>query len=1096
MSVNIKPKWDWKKELETNEYMNPIQKQIIERLHDPSYIHFNLDKSFVKHYAYMKPPFGFNGFGELVYMRTYSRLKDDGSNEQWHDTIERVVNGTYNLQKRWIQSRGLEWSDYKAQKSAQEMYDRMFHMKFLPPGRGLWAMGSELTEERGLNASLNNCAFTSTENIKEDLSKPFRFLMDMSMVGVGVGFDTLGAGKTFVRGPDRRRTLEKFVIPDTREGWVEATGRLIDSYLLGIQPLSLDYTALRPAGTLIGGFGGKSSGLVPLQQMHKSLEDVLEKQIGKPITSRTIVDISNMIGQCVVAGNVRRCLPKGSFVHAKKGLVKIENIKLGDQVLTKHGYRKVVNVFHQGIRKVIKIITQDGEFVCTPNHRMAVLSDINGSYIWKMASELKSTDRLITSRSSILGSKTKLPNWNYVYPAHSTTCKEIIIPKLDEDVAWLIGLFQADGYVHPNYKQEEGSSFIDIVFGLDELDMAKKAKHILERFGKSLKISLKKRKNENSYELRCTSKQLAWYFNKNIKQSKNPLIIPSFILNSTKNIKLAYIAGLMDGDGCAKNRPIRIITSVYLDFVKSLQCLLYSCGIESRLNIGKRTKSRLKNWRLIHQLNLITSYSREQIRNIPQSFKSKQMKPNYRSNNANTIPFTFCKDLNFRIKKKFGYLDLNIDMYSKIFKNELDFVPVKVIKIINMSDKIDTFDIQVEKNEQFFCNGYLTHNTAELALGDVDDEAFLDLKNYDMNPERASYGWTSNNSVSAKLGMNYDEIAERIRKNGEPGVIWMDNIKQFSRMGLLADNKDHRCAGVNPCVEQSLESMELCNLVENFPNTHKDLEDFKRTLKFAYMYAKTVTLGETHWPETNRVLLRNRRIGCSVSGVAQFVSSRGLGTLKEWLERGYDEIEKWDNIYSEWMTVPKSIKKTSVKPSGSVSSVAGATSGMHWPISEYYIRRMRLAKGSELIEPIRRSGYHLEDSVDDPSSLVVEFPVHVGKGIRSEEEISMWEQFQMAAFLQRYWSDNQVSCTIKFDPLREGNHISQALDYFQYQLKGISMLPKRDGVYKQPPYDPISAEKYADLIRKIKPLDFSKVKHEKAEGERFCSNDTCEISKK
>ena len=63
-------------------------------------------------------------------------------------------------------------------------------------------------------------------------------------------------------------------------------------------------------------------------------------------------------------------------------------------------------------------------------------------------------------------------------------------------------------------------------------------------------------------------------------------------------------------------------------------------------------------------------------------------------------------------------------------------------------------------------------------------------------------------------------------------------------------------------------------------------------------------------------MLRNRRIGCSVSGVAQFITNRGLDELKEWLNDGYDVIQKWDKQYSDWMTVPNSIKTTSVKPSG------------------------------------------------------------------------------------------------------------------------------------------------------------------------------------
>jgi hypothetical protein len=98
---------------------------------------FKLSKKFLEKFENRKPPFGFNGFGELVYMRTYSRIKADGQNEKWFETVERVVNGTYNMQKRWIESRGLGWDNLKAQRSAQEMYERIFTMKFLPPGRGL-----------------------------------------------------------------------------------------------------------------------------------------------------------------------------------------------------------------------------------------------------------------------------------------------------------------------------------------------------------------------------------------------------------------------------------------------------------------------------------------------------------------------------------------------------------------------------------------------------------------------------------------------------------------------------------------------------------------------------------------------------------------------------------------------------------------------------------------------------------------------------------------------------------------------------------------------------------------------------------------------
>jgi len=131
---------------------------------------FALTRNFLDKYRGRQPPFGYNGLGELVYRRTYSRKRaenggeggEGSANETWTETIERVVNGTYNMQKRWIEAHDLGWNARKAQRSAQEMFERMWEMKFLPPGRGLWAMGSPITEQRGLYAALNNVSRTCT----------------------------------------------------------------------------------------------------------------------------------------------------------------------------------------------------------------------------------------------------------------------------------------------------------------------------------------------------------------------------------------------------------------------------------------------------------------------------------------------------------------------------------------------------------------------------------------------------------------------------------------------------------------------------------------------------------------------------------------------------------------------------------------------------------------------------------------------------------------------------------------------------------------------------------------------------------------------
>ena len=169
--------------------------------------------------------------------------------------------------------------------------------------------------------------------------------------------------------------------------------------------------------------------------------------------------------------------------------------------------------------------------------------------------------------------------------------------------------------------------------------------------------------------------------------------------------------------------------------------------------------------------------------------------------------------------------------------------------------------------------------------------------------------------------------------------------------------------------------------------------------------------------------------------------------------------------------------------------LAGATSGVHYPISQYYIRRVRINSNSKLLPPLIAAGYKVEpqliakgfdaatgrvtETEEDPTTSVVEFVVNSGQGIRAEHEISMWEQLALAAFMQRHWADNQVSCTIKFDQEREGPHIAHALNYYQYQLKGISFLPHSGHGYLQAPYEPIDKETYEAAKASYGVLDFN-----------------------
>lgn len=430
--------------------------------------------------------------------------------------------------------------------------------------------------------------------------------------------------------------------------------------------------------------------------------------------------------------------------------------------------------------------------------------------------------------------------------------------------------------------------------------------------------------------------------------------------------------------------------------------------------------------------------------------------------------------------------------------------------------------------------------TAEIAFGEPDDEDFTEMKDwakfpvetggkaplelkeineedYDLYNDFSSkqqttiaakyaeypwaykfggWRWASNNSLFAKLGMDYTKSSKSVAVNGEPGFAWLENMQAYGRLKDPADYKDHRVRGGNPCLEQSLEPYELCCLVETFPAKHEDYWDFQRTLKFAYLYAKAVTLVPTHWRETNDVIKRNRRIGTSQSGIQEAILQFGRRRyLEEFCDRAYSYINYLDQKYSEWLGVPLSIKKTSVKPSGTVSLVAGSLPGIHYAIDDSYYRLVRISNTSELLPILEEAGYRIESAISDPQrTSVIYFPVVLDENTIKSEKVSIWEQFANAVDMQYYWADNQVSITINFQE-HEKDQIARALSCFDTRLKGVSLLPLADHGYAQAPYTHADRDEVIAYANSLKELDFSilTAEGENADANKFCDGDACLI---
>lgn len=749
---------------------------------------FKLDPQFIETYVGKQPAWGYGLLSYVTFKRTYARrvakaqlmveamlysglsaeqasaevAKSTQTTEEYWQTCVRVVEGVSSILKQHVRDTGQPWSDAEEQHHAQEMFRRMWSFKFTPPGRGMWGMGTEALELKG-SAILNNCGFVSTERLGENFSEPFCTLMDYSMLGVGMGFDLLGAGQVWLR--QAARSEETFVVLDTREGWIDAVRTLLNAYVgQGELPHRWDFSKIRKEGLPLKTFGGTASGPGPLMKLLEKLQELCGHYVDRFVDGTFITDVMNLIGVCVVAGNVRRS----------------SEIALGSP--------------------------DDTAFLALKNN-----DDLNALFGQQYATAAAN------------------PEWS------------ALEKKVQKIRASLAGLSVLD------------EKYAQIQAKIDKLTKA-----------------------------------------------QNAILV------------------------------------------------------------------QLPEWR----------------------------------------------------------------------------------------------DRQAEINS----HPLMTHR------------------------------WASNNTVMCELRRtDYAAIMEHTLRNGEPGYAWPQVFRQFGRLADPPNNKDKKAKGFNPCGEQTLHDQELCCLVETYPTKHESLDDFLMTLKYAYRYAKAVTLIPTHNPKTNAVMVRNRRIGTSMAGIAEMYSKMGLSECIHWWDLGYRTIQHWDEEYSAWLGVNLSIKTTSIKPGGTTPLLVGVEGGLKLPTSQYYMRTIRIDHISPLIKALQDAGYRVERDRTTPRTMVVYFPCKAPDGVRLATETTVWEQAAIFTALQRHWSDNMVSATLTFQA-HEAKDLARLVQAYEGQWKCVSFLPLSTHGFLQAPYTPCTKEQYEEARAKLAPVTFDGLTVSHDTEDKFCSGGICEIS--
>lgn len=384
--------------------------------------------------------------------------------------------------------------------------------------------------------------------------------------------------------------------------------------------------------------------------------------------------------------------------------------------------------------------------------------------------------------------------------------------------------------------------------------------------------------------------------------------------------------------------------------------------------------------------------------------------------------------------------------------------------------------------------------SAQIAIGDYDDIDYLNAKRWDLG-NIPNWRANSNNSVVCNdISRLPDAFWQGYMGNGEPyGLI---NLKLARACGRLGETQypDPEVEGFNPCAEQSLADKETCCLAEIFLPNIESKEELATMIKYLYRICKHSLNLPCHLKDTEEIVHRNQRMGIGITGYLQSTDEQ-----KGWLDECYKGLRDYDDYYSAIRGFNRSVKLTTVKPSGTLSLLGGIyTPGGHPGYARYFIRRIRMASDSSLVETCRSHGYHVEyvrnfDQTEDRRTVVVEFPCRLPDHATLSSDITAIDQLNICKELQSVWSDNSVSVTVYYRKEELDDIKEWLLTNYNDSLKTVSFLLHNDHGFIQAPIEEITEDHYNLLKSRTRTITSASFREEDIELAAECAGGACPI---
>jgi ribonucleotide reductase class II len=972
-----------------------------------------LTKTFLDRYSQKTPPWGFNGLGYIVYKRTYARITDEdtGATEDWTQTCQRVIDGANEI--------GAELSNDESER----MFDYMFNLKGMPGGRMLWQLGTPNNFRLGLD-SLCNCWFVDIKDPSD-----FAWMFERLMLGGGVGFSILHPQRL---GVVRQGNVDNhdvsdadYIVPDKREGWAECLLRSIKTYLGSENdPTEFSYSTqlIRPAGAPIRTFGGTASGPGILVEGITKISAVLNGAVGRNLSSTEVLDICNIIGSVVVAGNVRRSaeIALGSpydidFLSAKRwdlGDIPHHRAMSNNSVVTSN-ISGVPDVFWEGYHG---------------NGEPYGLFNLDASRKYGRRNEIRE-DKTIEGTNPCVTSDT----W-------------ILTDKGARQVNDLIGVrFNAivDGKPYPTLPGTFGAN------GFWKTG----TKEILEL---TLVDGQRLRLTENHQVMtRNEFNEEEWIPAGELEIGSTVILHDhqDFTWDGQGTQGDGYLVGHVVGDGTFSSQD----NGEDIAYAEVWTTDLGSKSVQSKLTSllsDLKHRSDHRGWRKVSNSDGLRWASRS-LAELANSYGI--------SRNRKTITSKIEEaSSNFYKGLLQGWFDADghIEGHStkggvSVRLSSIDLISLEAAQRMLARLGIRS-SIRLMHHERDYTwpdgNTYHSKESWRLIISGQHALRFMDQIGFSNESKKATW---EQRSIDMKRGFyskpSQSYVAD-IKTAGTEDVydVTVDAVHAFDANGLYVHN----------CAEIGLANRESCNLAEIMLPNIQSQEELIDIAKLLYKIQKAVAALPALDRESDEITSKNMRLGLGITGMAQAIEKL------DWLSPAYEALRDFDRQWSTYKEWPTSVRLTTIKPSGTLSLLAGVTPGIHPGYSRHHIRRVRMAASDPLLDYCQKRGYRLEWVHNDSRTKVVEFPCEFPSDTTVAADMSAVDQLELQCKLQELWADNAVSVTVYIKP-GELESVQEFLEENWTTMKSVSFLLHNEHGFDQAPLEEITKQQYEEMLLRI-----------------------------